>query len=372
MKAKKVALTHNWLTVRGGSENVLFELCKMYPDAPIYTLVYDPKKFPEFKNKLIKTSWLQHLPWLRWHHEFFPPLRYIIWRLTKLDGYDLVISNSSSENKAVRTPGAFHVAYIHTPPHYYWRYFKEYLANPGFDKLDPLARFFLRILNPLLRRLDYKAAQNPDVLLANSKFVQGQIKQYYHRDSIVVYPLVDTERFGAIDSPTQDYYLAFGRQTVFKRLDLIIEAFNELGLQLKIAGTGPEHLNLKKNCKNNIELLGYVSDSELAHLVAGAKACVFANEEDFGITWVESMAAGVPAICYGSGGALETVIDGQTGILFNAQTVESLKSAINKAQKIDWDKEFISSHAKNFSSSNFRANFSKIINEYYVNSRAET
>ena len=362
MKYKKVALVHNWLTIRGGSENVLFELVKKFPDAPIFALVYNPEKFPEFKNRDVRTSWLQHIPWLRWHHEFFPPIRYFIWRFTKLEGYDLVISNSSSENKAVRTPGAFHIAYIHTPPHYYWRYFKEYLAHPGFGKLDPLARVFLRILNPLLKNLDFKAAQNPDKLLANSKFIASQVKQYYNRDSTVLYPLVDVERFSKKGVEKQDFYLAYGRQTVFKRFDLLISAFNETGLKLKIAGAGPENENLKKISNGNIEYLGFVSDDELSELVNSAKACVFANEEDFGITWVESMAAGTPVICYGSGGALETVIDGQTGILFREQTSNSLINAINKFEKMSWDSAAIKSHAKSFSVKNFRTNLNEIIN----------
>lgn len=362
MNGKKVALVHNWLTIRGGSENVLFELSKIYSNAPIYTLVYDAKKFPELKDKTVNTSWLQHIPWLKWHHEFFPPLRYLIWRYTKLNGYDLVITNSSSENKAIRTPGALHIAYIHTPPHYYWRYFKEYLANPGFGKLDPIARLFLRLLNPLLQKLDYKSAQNPDFLLANSKFIQSQVKQYYNRDSTVLYPLVDTHRFSSHLSPsTNPYYLAFGRQTVFKKFDLIIDSFNQLGLNLKIAGTGPEHDNLKKIAGSNVELLGYVSDEELVNLVNGAKACVFANEEDFGITWVESMSAGVPAICYGSGGALETVLDGKTGVLFNEQNPESVIDAVHKTEKIVWNQEIIKTQAQKFSANNFRKNLKNIL-----------
>lgn len=371
LKPQKVALVHNWLTIRGGSENVLFEMAKIFPDAPIYTLVYDAKKFPEFKNRQVITSWLQHIPWLRWHHEFFPPIRYLIWRYTKLKGYDLVISNSSSENKAVRTPGAFHLSYIHTPPHYYWRYANEYLANPGFGALDPLVRIVLKIMNPLLRSLDKKAAQNPDKLLANSKFIAGQVKNYYGRESTVLYPPVDTQRFSSPTTPpttyhlpsTKPYYLAFGRQTVFKRFDLVINAFNELGLPLKVAGTGPENKKLREMAKGNIEFLGYVSDKELASLVNQAKACVFANEEDFGITWVESMAAGTPVICYGSGGALETVLDGQTGILFSNQTADSLNKAIQCAEKTNWDYKLIKSHVSQFSKPSFQKNMQSLLNK---------
>lgn len=365
MGPKRIALVHNWLTVRGGSENVLFELCKMYPDAPIYTLVYDAKKFPELKNRTVKTSWLQHIPWLRWRHEFFPPIRYFIWRFTYLRNYDLVITSSSSENKAIRTPGACHIAYIHTPPHYYWRYHEEYLANPGFGKLNPIARLFLRMLNPVLRKLDYKSAQNPDLLLANSKFIASQVKKYYKRDSTVLYPPVSTNRFAVGKTGNKSFYLTFGRQTVFKHFDLIVRAFNELALPLKIAGIGPEHENLKKIAEPNIEFLGFVPDDKLANLVAEAQACVFANEEDFGITWVESTAAGTPVICYGSGGALETVVDGITGVLFSKQTTKSLLAAVEKSQTIAWDRTKIKAYASRFSKQNFIKEFESYTDKEY-------
>lgn len=364
---KKVALVHNWLTTRGGSENVLFELSRIYPDAPIYTLVYNADLFPELANRTIKTSWLQYIPWLRWHHELFPPLRYLIWKNTILRDFDLVITSSSSENKAVRTPGALHIAYVHTPPHYYWRYMDEYLQHPGFGKLDPLARLALKLLIPLLKSFDRRSAQNPDALLANSKFVQNQISNYYDRESVVLYPLVDTVRFNVTNASTKNYYLAFGRQTVFKHFDIVIQAFNELGLRLKVAGTGSEHMNLKKIAESNVELLGYVSDSELARLVSEAKACVFGNEEDFGITWVESMAAGVPVICFGSGGALETVIDGKTGILFGEQTPQSIVNAVYRAERTTWDKEAIKAQSQNFSSTRFREDLLRIIEYLEMN-----
>ncbi len=363
MKPKKVALVHNWLTVRGGSENVLFELAKIFPEAPIYCLVYDKNKFPELKDRIVITSWLQHIPILRYKHEFFPPIRYLIWRFTKLSGFDLVITSSSSENKAVRTLGAMHVAYIHTPPHYYWRYFNEYIKNPGFGFLDPLARIFLKILNPLLKKLDYQSAQNPDFLLANSKNIQSQIKQYYKRESTVLYPPVNTEKFKLAESNKLDFYLAYGRHTVFKKIDLIIEAFNNNGLILKVAGTGPEHNSLRSIANKNIEFLGYVSESELAKLVNQAKACIFANEEDFGISWVECMSAGTPAICYGSGGALETVIDGQTGILFNEQSIASINEAIIKTESIHWDRKLIREYTSTFSASHFKKNLLCVISE---------
>jgi glycosyltransferase involved in cell wall biosynthesis len=369
----RVAITHNWLSVRGGSERVLFEFHKLYPEAPIYTLVYQKGLFPELKDAKVRTSWLQQFPGLRSHHEFFPPLRYLIWRNARLKGFDIVLSSSSSENKAVRVQrGTLHIAYIHTPPHYYWRYFDEYLKHPGFGPLDPLARLGLRLLNPLLRRLDRKAAQNPTLLLANSKFIQSQIREYYGRDSTVLYPPVDTERFaGDKKASRQPYFLVFGRQTVFKRIDLVIDAFNQLGLPLIVAGDGPEHDNLVKMAGPSIEFQTDVNDDALTTLVQEAQATVFANEEDFGITWVESMAAGTPVICYGSGGALETVIDGKTGVLFHEQTADIICAAIIRFQEKKWDYEAIAIHAGQFSVSVFDSKLRKLLDNEYKSFKAK-
>lgn len=358
----KVAIVHNWLTDRGGSENVLFELCKIFPEAPVYTLVYKSTAFPELENTRVITTWLQKVPWFRWRHEFFPPLRYFIWRFKKISGYDLVITNSSSENKAVRTPGAFHLAYIHTPPHYYWRYFNDYLKNPGFGKADFLARFFLRMLNPILKNLDYKSAQNPDALLANSKFIQDQISQYYGRDSTVLYPFIDTTRFKFKDSRKKDYYLVFGRQTPFKKTELTVEAFNnQASQQLIVAGDGPELPKLKAMAGKNITLTGRVETQKLVELIASAKACIFANEEDFGITWLESMALGTPVICFGSGGALETVAEGKTGLFFKKQTSSAIVESVKKFEKMSWDRKAIANHANQFSPEVFRRNLLTIL-----------
>lgn len=363
----KIALVHNWLTIRGGSEKVLFELHKMYPDAPIYTLVCNIENFPELADADIRTSWLQHVPWLKNHHELFPPLRYFIWRFTKVKGYEIVLTNCSSENKAVRVIGGKHIAYIHTPPHYYWRYFKDYLAHPGFGKLDPFARIGLRIFNPILKYLDKKAAANPDLIFGNSNFICGEIKKYYDRNATTLYPPVEIDRFTVSSNkkPIKKYYLAFGRQTVFKKFNLIIDSFINTDKTLLIVGDGPEHENLVKlanGAKNIIFKVG-VSDPDLAAFVQGAQACIYANEEDFGITWVESMAAGTPVICYGSGGALETVINKKTGLLFKNQTVNDIKQAIDQFENLDFDKKFIKSHAQKFSTETFRRNIQKIIAE---------
>lgn len=361
MPKSRVAIVHNWLTDRGGSENILFELCNMFPDAPVYALVYNKDNFPELAKRQVITTWLQHIPWLRWRHEYFPPLRFLIWRFTKIKGYDLVITSSSSENKAVSTPGALHIAYIHTPPHYYWRYYREYLANPGFGKADPLARFFLRLLNPILKNFDFKAAQNPDYLLANSKFIQGQIKHYYKRESTILYPFVDTEKFTAKSTGKHDYYLTFGRLTPFKKTMPIVEAFNISGKKLVVAGAGPELGKLVSVAKDNILFEGRVADERLAELVCGAKACIFAGEEDFGIAWVESMAAGTPVICYGSGGALETVVAGKTGVFFEKQTPVAINEAVKEFEAKKWDRQAIARHAQNYDLSAFRKNLSSYL-----------
>lgn len=368
-KKNGVVFVHNWLTNRGGSENVLFELHKLYPDAPIYTLVYKKELFPELKDADVRTTWLQRIPLLRYHHELFPPLRYFIWRYKKLKNYQVVFSNSSSENKAVRSPGATHISYIHTPPHYYWRYHEEYITNPGFGKLDPFARVFLKTLNPLLKHLDRKAAQNPDIILANSQFIASEIKRYYGRTATVVYPPVDTKRFAVknLKLPEYtDYYLTFGRQTVFKKFDIVIDAFKELKKNLVIVGTGPEHDILVKQAEGSdfITFLGFIPSEQLASLVQHAKACVFANEEDFGITWVESMAAGTPVITFASGGALETVVAKKTGVFFEKQTASSLMEAVSTFEKIAFKKTDIKQQAMRFDTESFKATIKNIIDPY--------
>ncbi|MGH7157090.1 MAG: glycosyltransferase, partial [Candidatus Saccharimonadales bacterium] len=241
----KVAIVCDWLTGVGGAERVVLELHKMYPAAPIYTSQYSPSKIDWFKGADVRTGWLQKLP--AGLKKFLPVLR--AWYFSRLDlgEYDLVISSSGAEAKAVKTgPKTKHICYMHAPTHYYWSRYNEYMQNPGFGFLDPLARLGLKILVRPMRRWDYKAAQRPDYIIANSNFTKDQIKKYYSRDSIVIPPPVDIERFKILSksSISRKGFLTAGRQTPYKRIDLAVAACTNLGLPLTVVGNGPDHQRL--------------------------------------------------------------------------------------------------------------------------------
>jgi glycosyltransferase involved in cell wall biosynthesis len=271
--APKVALVHHWLVSRGGAEKVLYELHQMYPDAPIYTAAYTPEKFPEFADVDVRVTWLDKLPLAKKKHQFFPVLRGLAFKSLDLSAYDLVISSCSAEAKYVRTgPNTLHICYCHTPIRYYWSDYAWYLAHPPFGKLNWLAQLLLPIMIGWLKRLDYKAAQGVDVYVANSKAVQQRIKKYYHRDATVVYPCVDTAPLAALERTSGGYYLIVGRQVAYKRLDLAVEVFNELGLPLKVVGEGEEIARQKSLAKANIEFLGWVDDEAGTDYLLALKA----------------------------------------------------------------------------------------------------
>lgn len=349
----KVAIVHDWL-VGGGAEQVVLELHRMFPDAPIYTSYCSP----EWRQKLdgrVVTGFLQRWPFSRLR-KFLPVLR--IWWFTRLDftGYDLVISSSGNgEAKGVRVPaGTRHICYCHTPTHFYWRHYQAYLAQPGFGAFNPLARLGLKLLVGPLRRWDLKASQRPDLFIANSTHIQADIKTYYKRDSVVIHPPVNLARF-QVGTPTERQgFITVGRFKFYKRLDLIIDACNELGLPLKIIGYGPELAALQKMAGRTITFLVNPPDEELVQYVASAEAFIFAAEEDFGIAPVEALAAGTPVIAYRAGGALDYVIPGQTGAFFEQQTVESLVATLKNFNAVNYDPAAIKQHAKNFGPDVFR------------------
>lgn len=352
---RKIALVHYWLTSPGGGERVLYELHQMYPEAPIYTTAFIPEKFPELAGADIRTTFLDKIPFLKRKHQLFPVFLGLPFKTFNMDEYDLVISSCSAEAKYVRTkPETLHICYCHTPVRYYWSDYEWRLRNMPFGPFNWLARIVFPLLIGPLRRIDYAAAQKVDVFIANSKFIKERIKKYYHRDSTVIYPPIQTAELAKLPSGSRDYYLIVGRQVASKRLDIAVDAFNELGLPLKIVGAGEEIGPQKKRAKANIEFLGRVPDAERDALYAGAKAFVFPPEEDFGMVPIEAMAAGAPVIAYGSGGALEYVKDGETGVLFGEQTGEALAGAVRRFEGLTFDDEYIRSFAKQFDVSLFR------------------
>jgi glycosyltransferase involved in cell wall biosynthesis len=285
--------------------------------------------------------------------------------------YDLVISSSGAEAKGINVPkGTLHLAYIHAPTHYYWSRCDDYLRNPGFGSFNWLARAGLKLLVGPLRKWDYKAAQKADYLLANSSHTQAAVKRYYDRESIVVHPPVDTERFaesaggsaGAKPAAVRKGFVITGRQTPYKRVDLAVKACSELNLPLTVIGNGPEHNRLRRMAGPSVDFKGFVEDKEVARLIASAQAFIFPGVDDFGIAPVEAMAAGTPVIAYKAGGALDYVHAG-TGSFFEEQTVESLKEALQSFEPDKYSPEDIKKAARMFSNENFSANMRSVINK---------
>jgi glycosyltransferase involved in cell wall biosynthesis len=356
----KVAIVHDWF-VGGGAERVVYELHQMYPKAPIYTSYCSPEWRQKLSGAQVITSYMQRWPFSKLR-KFLPPLR--AWWFSRLDlsGYDLVISSSGAEAKAVKVKApAVHINYCHAPTHYYWSRYDDYLQNPGFGRFDWLARLGLKILLGPMRRWDYKAAQRPHHMIANSSYIQQQVKKYYGRDSVVIHPPVDVERFaGQAEEPRRGFVTA-GRQTPYKRIDLAVKACSQLNLPLVVLGSGPEHRHLQKLAGKSITFLRGKSDEELAHYFQTSLAFIFPGTDDFGIVAVEAMAAGTPVIAYKAGGALDYVEPGKTGEFFNEQTADSLVAALEKFNAENYNHTQIQKSATKFSPLEFRSKISSYI-----------
>lgn len=370
-KNLKVALVHDYLNQYGGAERVLESIIDIFPNAPIYTLIYYKKRVGDhyFKNKKIYTSFLQKIPFIKLDHRYFLYLMPLAISQFDFREFDIVISQTASFAKGIKVPkNVLHISYCHTPTRYLWEenYLKEAPHYPFF--LKP----FIKPLINLLKKWDYNAARKVDYFIANSNNIAAKIKKFYNRDSIIVYPGVNTEKF-YIDGIKQNYYLAVGRLLFYKRFDLMINVFNKLGLPLKIIGSGPEEKRLKKIAKNNIEFIGRVDDESLRKYCSGAEALIFPQDEDFGLVPLEAMACGTPVIAYFAGGAKETVIDGKTGIFFYNQTEKDLEDAIKKFElmKGNFNSEVIRGHALNFDEKIFKENFKNKVVELYDKHRKE-
>ncbi len=356
----RVALVHDYLTELGGAERVLQALCELFPHAPIYTLIYDEKATGGlFKERRIHTSFLQRMPYARSRHRNYAWLMPLAVEQFDLSKYDLVISDSASYAKGIVTkPHTVHISYCHTPIRYAWddshRYVKEFGAPLFLRHLIPLFLNYLRIW-------DKEAALRVDAFIANSSFVKERIRKYYRVDAQVVHPPVDTEFFSAVKRSPQDYFLAAGRLVAYKRFDLALRAFNELGMPLVVAGEGSEMKKLKAIAGKTITFAGHVSDQDLRGLYAGAKALIFPQEEDFGITAVEAMATGCPVIAYRGGGALENIVEGKTGIFFDHERPGTLVKAVEQFANIEFDSDEIRKHAKKFSKEVFKKKMQEVI-----------
>lgn len=350
---QKVAIVCDWLTGPGGAERVVLELHKLYPEAPIFTSQYDAKKATWFNGLDVRTGWLQKLP--SGLKKFLPIFRAFYFSRLDLSDFDLIISSSGAEAKFVkRRLTATHISYIHAPTHYYWSRYDEYLRNPGFGKLDWLARLALKILVGPMRKWDYKAAQRPDKLIANSTHIQAEIKKYYRRDSAVVFPPVNIARFKSLaKNAEREGFVCVSRLAPYKRIDLAVQVCTELNLPLTVLGGGPELKRLQKLAGDTISFIPAPTDSDINQALGSAEAFIFPGLDDFGIAPVEALAAGVPLIAYRGGGALDYVKDGKNGVLFDKQTVANLKKAV-KDFKVSYSPAKISESAEHFSEKEFQ------------------
>lgn len=359
----KVALVHDYLVQYGGAERVLKAFTEIFPKAPIFTMVYDKSLMNgAFSDRKIHTSFLQKIPFIGSHHRLFPLLMPMAIEQFDLSGFDVVLSDSNSYAKgAITSPNTLHVTYCHTPMRYAWddchKYLREFKYSNLTKKLVPFAMNYIRLWDKI-------SADRPDFYIANSGFVASRIRKYYSKPSETINPPVNMSNF-YISKNVGDYYLMVGRALAYKRFDIVIDAFNALGLPLKIIGKGPEMKDLKKRSGDNIEFLGYLEDKEMCKYYSKCKAFIFPSEEDFGITPLEAMASGRPVIAYRGGGALETVIEERTGLFFNEQTPQSVIDIIKTFDSNKFDPEIVRSHASKFDKEIFKDKIRNYIKAKY-------
>lgn len=348
----RVALVHDYLTQYGGAERVLEELALMFPDAPIITLLYDEQATGgAFAERTIHTSFLQKLPVPRAWYRFFPVLMPIAIERFDLSAYDLVISSSSSFAKGVLTrEDALHLCYCHTPTRFAWSDYRKVAGRALYPRWVSL---FVPLFLPYIRLWDRMASSRVDVYACNSRYIAEKIKKYYRRTATIVYPPVHTKRFWS--SPERDYFLVVGRLLPYKRFDIAVRACTELSLPLVVVGSGPELDALRRIAGPTVQFVGNVSDERLAQWYAKSKALLFPQEEDFGISAIESMASGRPVIAYRAGGAREYIRENENGIFFNEQSVASLQDALVRYDKVPFDSARIQRIASEFDRSRFHA-----------------
>ncbi len=356
----KIALVHDYLTQRGGAERVFELLCKRFKGADVFTSLYDPEQTIDLGERIVNTTFLQNIPGAAKYFRLMAPFYFPAFRSLDLQEYDLIISSSTSFAKAVRKkPGARHICFCHNITRFLWET-ETYLREYGdYRYFAPLIEQVFQVM----RKIDLTYAQEPDLYIANSSLVARRIEKTYKKQAVVINYPIDVSKF--IYSTTKDdFYLASARMISYKRLDIIVEAFNWLGWPLLISGDGPERERLESKALKNIQFLGHVSDVKRTQLFSQAKSVIVAALEDYGLVPVEANASGTPVIAYGAGGVLDTQIPRRTGVFFRRQTPESLQAALLEAREIYWNYEDIRNHAvENFSEQAFFSKVEQVINQ---------
>jgi glycosyltransferase involved in cell wall biosynthesis len=356
----RVAVVHEWLTIPGGSEDVVIELLEMFPEAELFTSIYDPEPWPAIvTERPVHASYLNRIPGARAHYPKLLPLMTRAYRAFDFSRFDLVLSSSHACAKNIRTPpGVPHICYCHTPMRYAW---DESLLEG--EEIGRVTRLALPLMLRRLRRQDVEGATSPDVFVANSRNVADRIRRYYGRSAEVVNPPVDVESLLSLPREQGEHYLVFGRVVPYKRVEFAVAACARLGRSLRVAGDGRAMASVRAAAAGHpqIELLGRVEDAERDALMSSARALLFPGEEDFGIVPVEAQAAGLPVIAYEVGGASETVIDGRTGVLFEQQSALGLAAAIERFEGLELDEQAIRQNAERFGRARFRAEMAAVI-----------
>ena len=394
----KVAIVCDWLTNVGGAEKVLLEIHRLYPKAPIYTSKYLPSKINWFRDAEVRTGWLQIFPTCL--RRILGPLRVRWFSKLDLSEYDLIISVTGAEAKCVKAtkPGAKHISYCHVPTQYYWQLYDAYVENPGFGILNPVVRFFFKLLVKPMREKDFEAAQRVDEFVTISNYAKDLIFKYYKREATVIHPPVEVDGFRGREGDSRTrvaparrhgrsalilgrdlrtvleppfstpYYITTSRQVTWKRLDLAVKACVKLKRKLLVVGEGPEHRKLVKIAGNSefVKFLPLAQREELAKYLAGAKGYIFPSLEPFGIAPVEALSAGTPVIAFSEGGALDYIVNGRNGLLFEKQTVSSLVEAILKFEKMKFDRSEVEKSAREFSVERFDREIKEFVSEKTV------
>lgn len=370
---RRIAIVHDWLPVYGGAERVLEQMLQVYPDADVFSLIDalndENRKF--LKGRPVKTSFVQRLPFGKKYYRHCFPIMPLAIEQFDFSSYDLVISSSYAFAKGIITgPRQLHLCYCHSPIRYAWDLQSQYLKESKLDR--GLKSWLVRMLLHSIRVWDHRTAAGVDAFMANSRFIARRIEKVYRRDASVVYPPVNVERF-EVREKKDDFYMVASRLVPYKRVDLVIEAFNAMPeKKLVVIGDGPELPKLRRLAGSNVQVMGWQANDVMRDHLQRAKGFVFGGEEDFGIILLEAQACGTPVIAYGRGGALETVVENETGLFFDEQTVAAVCQAVHEFESRTWDASTCRHHSEQFSAQNFRTNFRDFVEEEWTRFAAAT